>query len=100
MRVCKKAHFSLIVKSQLNRTEFVDLTLVQQGKRLVEAQSWVSVLDHAVMAWTYVRSTPVWDNAPHNNARRQCFKALAANALQAIKKGVWTAETAADVRDR
>ena len=52
------------------------------------------------MAWTYVRSTPVWDNAPHNNARRQCFKALAANALQAIKKGVWTAETAADVRDR
>jgi len=74
--------------------------VVDQGKRLVEAQSWVSVLDHAVMAWTYVRSTPVWDNAPHNNARRQCFKALAANALQAIKKGVWTAETAADVRDR
>ena len=57
-------------------------------------------MDHAVMAWTYVRSTPVWDNAPHNNARRQCFKALAANALQAIKKGVWTAETAADVKDR
>ena len=74
--------------------------MFDQGKRLVEAQSWVSVLDHAVMAWTYVRSTPVWDNAPHNNARRQCFKALAANALQAIKKGVWTAETAADVRDR
>jgi len=74
--------------------------VLDQGKRLVDAQSWVSVLDHSVMAWAYVRSTPVWDNSSHNNARKQCFKALAANALQAIKKGVWTPDTAVDVRDR
>jgi len=74
--------------------------VLDQSKRLCDAQSWVAVLDHSIMAWAYVRSTPVWDNPPHNNMRKQCFKALAANALQAIKKGVWTPETSVEVKDR
>ena len=74
--------------------------VLDQSKRLCDAQAWVAVLDHSIMAWAYVRSTPVWDNPPHNNVRKQCFKTLAANALQAIKKGVWASEACVEIKDR
>lgn len=74
--------------------------ITDQGRRLCDSHAWVSVVDHSIMAWTYVKSTPVWDNQPHNNVRRQCFKALAANALQAIKRGVWSADTCRQLKDK
>ena len=74
--------------------------ITDQGKRLCDAQAWSSVVNHSIMAWAYVKSTPVWDNQPHNNVRRQCFKQLAANALQAIKRGVWNAETSKKLKDK
>ena len=74
--------------------------ITDQGKRLCDAHSWVAVVDHAVMAWSYVKSTPVWDNQPHNNIRRQCFKLLAANALQAIKREIWSPETSSQLKDK
>ena len=55
--------------------------ILDQTKRLLDAQAWLVVIDHAVMAWLYVKSTPVWDNQPHNNPRRQCFKVLASHSL-------------------
>ena len=72
--------------------------ITDQGKRLCDSHAWVAVVDHAVMAWSYVKSTPVWDNQPHNNIRRQCFKLLAANSLQAIKRGVWNAEACTQLK--
>jgi len=74
--------------------------VLDQSKQLCDAQSWTAVLDHSIMAWAYVRSTPVWDNPPHNSARKQCFKVLSANALQAIKKGVWTSEASMEIKER
>ena len=74
--------------------------ITDQGKRLCDAQAWSSVVNHSIMAWAYVKSTPVWDNQPHNNVRRQCFKLLATNALQAIKRGVWNAETSKKLKDK
>lgn len=37
------------------------------------------------MAWKHVRHTPIWDNPPHNAARRQCFKSLSAFCMTALK---------------
>jgi len=74
--------------------------ITDQGKRLYDAHAWLALVDHSVMAWSYVKSTPVWDNQPHNNIRRHCFKALAANALQAIKRGVWSAEASGQLKDK
>merc|ERR1712018_991994 len=66
--------------------------LTDQGKLLMEANAWPSLVDHSIMAWNFVYATPTWDNAPHNNIKRQCFKALAANLNLALKKGSWTPE--------
>lgn len=64
--------------------------VLDQGRQLVESQHWGAVLDYVVLAWAYVRSTPLWDNPPHNATRRQCFKFLAAQCMTALKKGFWT----------
>jgi len=66
--------------------------LVDQGKRLMEANAWTSLVDHSIMAWSFVLATPTWDNAPHNNVKKQCFKVLSANLNMALKKGSWTPE--------
>ncbi|XP_021935995.1 uncharacterized protein LOC110837781 [Zootermopsis nevadensis] len=66
--------------------------VLEQGRLLVESQHWGSVLEYVFLAWTYVRATPLWDNPPHNAARRQCFKSLAAQCMTALKKGIWSTE--------
>ncbi|PNF42850.1 hypothetical protein B7P43_G13079 [Cryptotermes secundus] len=66
--------------------------VLEQGRQLVESQHWGSVLEYVFLAWTYVRGTPLWDNPPHNAARRQCFKSLAAQCMTALKKGTWSTE--------
>lgn len=74
--------------------------ILDQGKRLCEASAWPAVVDHALMAWGYVSATPIWDNPPHNNLRKQCFKALATNCMMALKKGVWSAEVCLDLKSK
>ena len=71
-----------------------------QGKRLTEANAWPSLVDHAIMAWNFVLATPTWDNAPHNNMKKQCFKLLATNLIQALKKGTWSTETCISIRNK
>lgn len=66
--------------------------LIDQGKRLMEANAWPSLVDHSIMAWNFVLATPTWDNAPHNNVKKQCFKVLATNLNMSLKKGSWTPE--------
>lgn len=67
---------------------------------LAESQHWGSVLEYVLLAWGYVKATPLWDNPPHNAPRKQCFKSLAAMAVNAIKKGVWTNEQIEDYHCR
>ncbi len=74
--------------------------LLDQGKRLAEACAWPSLVDHSIMAWGYVAATPIWDNPPHNNVRKQCFKSLATNILMALKKGVWSPEVCSDLKQK
>jgi hypothetical protein len=74
--------------------------VLDQAKNLTEACAWRSVIDHVVMAWAYVKATPVWDNPTHNNIRRSCFKALASNCMLALKKSTWTAEVGLDLKNK
>lgn len=74
--------------------------VTDQGKRLTEANAWPSLVDHAIMAWNFVLATPTWDNAPHNNVKRQCFKLLASNLILALKKGTWSTDTCIGIRNK
>jgi len=74
--------------------------VLDQGRILLDSQHWDSVVDYVLLAWSYVRATPVWDNPPHNAARRQCFKSLASQCMIAFKKGTWTREQCSELRDR
>ena len=73
--------------------------MLEQGRQLVDSQHWDSVLRYAFLAWAYVRSTPLWDNPPHNAARRQCFKSLAAQCMTALKKGTWSNEQLDEIQE-
>lgn len=66
--------------------------VLEQGRQLVESQLWSTVLDYVQLAWTYVRATPLWDNPPHNAARRQCFKSLASQCMTALRRSDFTAD--------
>ena len=74
--------------------------VLDQAKNLTEACAWRAVIDHVVMAWAYVKATPVWDNPTHNNIRRSCFKALASNCMLALRKSTWTADVCLDLRNK
>ena len=39
-------------------------------KTMLESQQWLAAIDYTVMAWGYVKATPVWANPPHNNVRK------------------------------
>lgn len=71
-----------------------------QGKRLIEASAWPSLVDHSIMAWNFVLATPTWDNAPHNNLKKQCFKLLASNLIHALKKGTWSTDTCISIKNK
>ncbi|XP_071541448.1 uncharacterized protein [Panulirus ornatus] len=61
-------------------------TVMEQCTQLVEAEQWVSLVDYTLLAWSYVRATPLWDSHQHNNCRRVCFKTLAQHCLQGLKE--------------
>ena len=69
-------------------------------KNLLEGQQWLAVIDYTVLAWSYVQSTPVWENPSHNNIRKTCFKSLAASCLTALKKGNFTKEQTEEIRKK
>lgn len=74
--------------------------VLEQGRQLVDSQHWGSVMEYVFLAWTYVRATPLWDNPPHNAARRQCFKSLTAQCMTALKKGTWNPEQCDSFQER
>ncbi|XP_037796171.1 uncharacterized protein LOC119591497 [Penaeus monodon] len=64
-------------------------TVQEQCTQLAEAEQWASLIDYALIAWSYVRATPQWDASHHNNTRRFCFKTLAQHCLQGLKEVKW-----------
>lgn len=74
--------------------------ILEEGKQLLEAEQYPALLDFVVMAWHCVKSTPIWDNPPHNNIRKQTFKALAGYCMQALKKNHWEPQALQDIKNR
>lgn len=74
--------------------------VIEQGKVLVESQHWESVIQYVLLAWNYVKATPIWDNQPHNVQRKQCFKALTTFCMTALKKGSLAKDVLADIQDK
>lgn len=59
--------------------------IVEQSRQLNESENWDALLDYCLLAWPYVRGTPIWDNTSHNALRRSCFKLLSWHCLCALK---------------
>lgn len=60
-------------------------TIVDQSRQLNDSENWDALLDYCLMAWPYVRATPIWENTSHNATRRSCFKYLSYHCLSALK---------------
>ena len=54
-------------------------------KTLTESQHWDALIDYVLMAWSYVRALPLWDEMSHNSTRRDCFKILTLNLKNALR---------------
>lgn len=74
--------------------------VLDSAKSLLDGQQWVAVIDYTVMAWQYVKDTPVWENPSHNNVRKTCFKGLAASSMTALKKGQWTEDQCQQLKEK
>jgi len=66
--------------------------VLEQLKPLLEGEQWLVVLDYCVLAWGYVKATPVWENPSHNNTRKGCFRSLAAACMTALRRGKFSSE--------
>lgn len=62
-------------------------TIIDHTNTLNISKNWDALLDYTQMAWTYVKSTPVWDNHSHNTCRRNCFKILSNHLYVSLKHG-------------
>lgn len=62
-------------------------TIIDQSRILNDSENWDALLDYCLLAWNYVKSTPIWENNNHNAMRRSCFKVLSWHCLCAIKSG-------------
>ena len=70
---------------------YLQKTLNEQGSQLIEAEQWDSLIEYCLLAWSYVRATPVWDSPAHNsNCRKSCFKILSQFCLKGLKKVTWS----------
>ncbi|KAK0154170.1 hypothetical protein N1851_003739 [Merluccius polli] len=56
------------------------------GQVLLRSGQWDSALEYGLMAWRYTGELPQWDTAGHNALREQCFAALAAHCLSALRR--------------
>lgn len=61
--------------------------LTEQIKLLSDSAHWDSLVDYVLLAWTYVRCLPVFDNTLHNTIRKTCFKLLTQYLGLSLKNG-------------
>lgn len=72
--------------------------VVEGARGLADGAQWLSVVDYSIIAWGYVKGTPVWDNPPHNSTRRSCFKYLATSIMKALREGNFSREQLSAIR--
>lgn len=60
--------------------------MVSNCKLLQDSHAFDALLDYVMMAWTYVRGLPTYDEPQHNIVRKDCFKHLTLAARTALKQ--------------
>ena len=85
-RLCKKTDSVAYSRASIHLAEMKTL-ITKQSTKLNDGMHWDALIDYSIIAWNYVRSTPIWDNNSHNTTRKQCFKLLANNVLNSLKNG-------------
>ncbi|XP_070509622.1 uncharacterized protein [Chironomus tepperi] len=73
-------------RASLHLTAF-KRALINHCKVLRDSQHFDALIDYVMMAWTYVRGLPIWDEANHNLIRKDCFKLLTLHARHSLKHG-------------
>jgi len=74
--------------------------VLEQLKPLLEAEQWAAVVDYSVLAWGYVKATPVWENPSHNNTRKSCFRSLAAASMTALRRANFSPEQLPSIKTK
>ncbi|CAK9802395.1 hypothetical protein ANTQUA_LOCUS3299 [Anthophora quadrimaculata] len=64
--------------------------IIDQGKRLVESQHWISVMHYVYAAWNIIKQLYDWETQRLCDVARKCFKNLTHFCSQALKKGNFT----------
>ena len=73
---------------------------MEQGRLLVVAGCWETVIQYVLMAWECVHQLPDWDNPSHNALKLSCFRTLATQCMVAIRQGGFPQDTLIDLRSR
>lgn len=68
-----------------NRFNYVHRAICLHCKTLTESQHWDALIDYVLMAWSYVRALPLWDETSHNSLKKDCFKILTLNVKNALR---------------
>jgi len=98
-RLSSKTDSAAFNKASVHLSAFKK-AILEHEKRLVESEQWNSVVQYTLMAWGYVKATPVWDNVQHNVIRKHCFKTLATSCLRAMKCENRDADWRRDMKQR
>lgn len=85
-RLCKKTDSTAYAKAVMHVSAF-KAAIISHTRKLHDSSHWDALLDYVLMAWNYVRATPIWDNNSHNAIRRHCFKVLTCHCVAALKYG-------------
>lgn len=85
-RLCKKTDSVAYSRASTHLTE-LKTTITNHTSKLCEGLHWDALIDYTIIAWNYVRATPIWDNNSHNSIRRQCFKILSNHCSNSLKLG-------------
>ncbi|XP_013788424.1 uncharacterized protein LOC106472333 [Limulus polyphemus] len=73
---------------------------IQQGRQLIESQQWGAAVDYVMLAWSYVRHLPDWDESTHNCIKAQCFKTLSTQCMTSVKKMAMDIDEVEDIVER
>lgn len=65
---------------------------IEQCSHLINGHQWKAVMDYVLMAWKYVCKLPNWEDKSHNKIKEMCFKTLASQCMNALKKGNFDTE--------
>ena len=72
----------------MKKTFFMNFrAILNHCKILNESQQFDALIEYILMAWSYVRALPIWDEPCHNIIRKECFKALTMSGRSALKQG-------------